>query len=86
MGVWGWWAFDIFTLMATYLGQNEVGAQTIMRSIGLMIFMLPIGFSIACGIFFGNSLGEGRIKVAMQYYNVALFMALIVTFIQILAL
>ena len=20
MGVWGWWAFDIFTLMTTYLG------------------------------------------------------------------
>ena len=20
MGVWGWWAFEIFTFMATYLG------------------------------------------------------------------
>ena len=26
MGVWGWWAFDIYTLMASYLGTDEVGA------------------------------------------------------------
>ena len=26
MGVWGWWAFDIFTLMASYLGSCEVAA------------------------------------------------------------
>ena len=26
MGVWGWWAFDLYTLMSSYLGPNEVGA------------------------------------------------------------
>ena len=26
MGVWGWWAFDIFTLMASYLGSDQVAA------------------------------------------------------------
>ena len=26
MGVWGWWAFDLYTLMASYLGSDEVGA------------------------------------------------------------
>ena len=26
MGVWGWWAFDLYTLMASYLGTDEVGA------------------------------------------------------------
>ena len=24
MGVWGWWSFDLFTLMASYLGPNQV--------------------------------------------------------------
>lgn len=24
MGIWGWWAIDIFTLMASYLGPNVV--------------------------------------------------------------
>lgn len=26
MGVWGWWAFDIFTLIASYLSIEEVSA------------------------------------------------------------
>jgi Na+-driven multidrug efflux pump len=26
MGVWGWWAFDIFTLIASYLSVEEVSA------------------------------------------------------------
>ena len=26
MGVWGWWAFDIFTLMASYLGPSVTAA------------------------------------------------------------
>lgn len=57
MGVWGWWAFDIFTLMASYLSLDVVSAQTIMRSLGLLTFMIPIGFSIACGILIGKSIG-----------------------------
>ena len=26
MGVWGWWSFDIFTLMATYISPQAAGA------------------------------------------------------------
>ena len=26
MGIWGWWAFEIFTFMATYLGETEAAA------------------------------------------------------------
>lgn len=43
MGVWGWWAFDIFTLIASYIGSEIIAAQTILRSIGLITFMLPVG-------------------------------------------
>ncbi len=57
LSIWGWWAFDIFTLMATYIGATEAGAQTIMRSIGLMTFMMPAGFSGGCNIMVGKSIG-----------------------------
>ncbi len=57
LSIWGWWAFDIFTLMATYIGPTEAGAQTIMRSIGLLTFMMPAGFSGGCGIMLGKSIG-----------------------------
>lgn len=57
LSIWGWWAFDIFTLMATYIGATEAGAQTIMRSIGLLTFMMPAGFSGGCAIMIGKSIG-----------------------------
>ena len=86
MGIWGWWAFDIFTLMATYLGGPVTAAQTIMRSIGLLTYMLPVGFASGCGILVGNSIGEKRPKLAMQYYRVAMATAVGFTVIQILIL
>ena len=53
MGVWGWWAFDIFTLIGSYLSVEIISGQTVMRSIGIFTFMVPIGFSIACAILVG---------------------------------
>lgn len=79
MGIWGWWAFDIFTFMATYLGESQAAAQSIMRSIGLLTFMLPVGYSSAVGILTGNAIGEAKPKLAMQFYKVCLFMASIIT-------
>ena len=53
MGVWGWWAFDIFTLIGSYLSVEIISGQTVMRSIGVFTFMVPIGFSAACSILVG---------------------------------
>ena len=65
MGVWGWWAFEIFTFMATYMGESQAAAQSIMRSLGLLTFMLPVGYSFAVGVLTGNAIGEGKPKLAM---------------------
>ena len=83
MGVWGWWAFDLFTLMASYLGPNEVATQTIMRSLGLLTFMVPVGFSAACRVHTGNSLGEGKPCQARTYYRVNLTCAVCATALTI---
>ena len=83
MSVWGWWAFDIFTLMATYLGGTVAAAQTIMRSIGLLTFMIPAGFAVACGILVGNSVGEKKPKLAMQFFRVSGASCIVITIIQI---
>ena len=71
MGVWGWWSFDIFTLMATYISAEAAGAQTIMRSIGLITFMMPVGFANGAAIVIGKSIGEENKTLAMQYYRIA---------------
>ena len=65
MGVWGWWNFEILTFMAQYLGENQAAAQTIMRSIGLLTFMLPIGYSSAASILGGNAIGDSNPSQAL---------------------
>ena len=86
MGVWGWWSFDIFTLMATYISPSAAAAQTIMRSIGLLTFMMPVGFANGAAIMIGKSAGKEQKLVAMQYYRIALQVALFLTFVQVLIL
>ena len=79
MGIWGWWAFEILTFMATYLGETQTAAQSQMRSIGLLTFMLPIGYSTASAILAGNAIGEYKPKLAMLYYYVCFSMALLIS-------
>ena len=82
MGIWGWWAFEIFTFMATYLGETQAAAQSQMRSLGLLTYMLPVGYSMASSILSGNAIGELKPKLAITYYKVCLFMAVIITVLQ----
>jgi len=86
MGIWGWWAFDIFTLIASYQGPNVIAAQTILRSIGLMTFMLPVGFTSAVSTLVGNSIGAHRPDLAKQYYSTCFVLGLGVSFVQVLIL
>ena len=69
--------------MASYLGVNDVAGQVILRSLGLLTFMIPLGIMFGSGIIIGNSLGEGRPKVALQYYKYSILYALIVAAVQV---
>ena len=50
-----------------------------MRSLGLLTFMLPVGYSSASKILSGNAIGEYKPKLALMYYKVCLFMASLIT-------
>ena len=86
LGVWGWWSFEIFTLMATYISPAAAGAQTILRSIGLLTFMMPVGFANGAAILIGKCIGEEKKNQALQYYRVSQIMALVITAVQIVLL
>jgi len=86
MGVWSWWAFDIFTLIASYLSAELLSAQTIMRSLGLLTFMVPVGFSKACGFYVGVFIGQGCEKSIKHYYNVCMVMGITAGMLQMLLL
>ena len=79
MGCWSWWAFDIFTLICLYLEPESIAsAQTIMRSLGLLTFMIPVGFSKAAGYFIGKYIGEGSEEHITHYYKVCMTMSILV--------
>jgi len=83
MGVWGWWAFDIFTLIASYMATDAVAAQTILRGLGLITFMLPVGITSACTTLIGNAVGEQSEDKARQYYKTGMMLSLILASIQV---
>jgi multidrug resistance protein, MATE family len=57
LGVWGWWAFDIFTLIASYMSVESIAAQTVLRNIALLFFMIPVGISQSTSLLVGNNIG-----------------------------
>ena len=64
--VMGWWAFDVFTLLAGQLTTSDTAAQTIMRNVGLYTFMIPVGFSTASNFLVGKYIGKNRVDLAKQ--------------------
>lgn len=78
MGCWSWWAFDVFTLIACYLPQEVASAQTIMRSLGLLTFMIPFGIGKAASFYIGKFIGTQDERAIMHYYNVSTFLAFLV--------
>ena len=60
----GWWAFDIFTLLASSLTTTDTAAQTIMRTASIYTFMIPFGFSNAMNFLIGKYIGKNRVDLA----------------------
>lgn len=77
MGVWAVWAFDIFTLIASYLSIDEVSAQTVMRSLGLTTFMIPFGLSMSTSILIGKSIGKGSKEDVVSYFINCMLVAVV---------
>ena len=83
MGVWGWWAFDIFTLIGSYLSVSVISAQTIMRSLGLLTFMVPVGFKVACQVLIGQNIGRGNERAIRHYYKMCMYFAVALGLVQV---
>ena len=48
LSVWSWWAMDVFTLIASNMGDSNIlTAQYIMRNVALLTFMIPVGIMIS---------------------------------------
>ena len=57
-----------------------------MRSLGLLTFMVPVGFSKAAGYYMGKFIGKGSEMAIMHYYDVSMGLSILVGALQILIL
>lgn len=46
---------------------DDLSAQTVLRNIGLLTFMIPVGLSISSTILVGNMIGANNVKGARKY-------------------
>jgi multidrug resistance protein, MATE family len=86
MGIWSWWAFDVFTLLASYLSTEIMSAQTCMRSLGLLTYMIPVGFATAGNILISKSIGERDEFMLKHYFRVAMGLSVCVAMFQVFML
>lgn len=62
-----WWSNELQAVMASYLSVVQGGAMVILINTLTTLSMIPMGGAIACTVFVGSSLGEGRPLKAKLY-------------------
>ncbi|KAM9693549.1 LOW QUALITY PROTEIN: multidrug and toxin extrusion protein 1 [Trichechus inunguis] len=66
------WAYEIGSFLNGMLGMVELGAQSVVYELALIVYMIPTGFSVAASIRVGNALGAGNIEQAKKSSAVAM--------------
>ncbi|XP_049632826.1 multidrug and toxin extrusion protein 1-like [Suncus etruscus] len=67
-----WWAYEIGSFLSGILGMVELGAQSVVYELAVIVYMIPTGFSVAASVRVGNALGAGNIEQAKRSSAVAL--------------
>ena len=65
-----WWAYEIMTLMAGYIGVEVQAAQIVLMNIIAFMFMFALGLSTAACTTVGQQIGKGDYKKAKEYYHI----------------
>ncbi|XP_074507042.1 multidrug and toxin extrusion protein 1-like [Sebastes fasciatus] len=70
-----WWSFELGGLLAGLISEVELGAQSIVYQMANIVFMVPMGFTVAASVQVGNALGAGNIEQAVASGKVAVICA-----------
>ena len=57
-----------------------------MRSLGLLTFMVPVGFNAACKILIGQNVGRGSERAIRHYFRMCMYFGLGVSLLQVVLL
>jgi MATE family multidrug resistance protein len=71
-----WWAFELLTVLASWLGAEAVAAETIIMQIASLAFMLPLGLGTAATTVVGNALGAGEVELARSLSKLVVYILL----------
>ena len=76
-----WWAFEVLSIEASYLGNQALAAQSITLNTGALFYQVSSGVGVAVSTRVGNNLGAGKAKLAQLSAHVGIGVAAIVSLI-----
>ncbi|XP_031728410.1 multidrug and toxin extrusion protein 1-like isoform X1 [Anarrhichthys ocellatus] len=74
-----WWLYEIAGFLAGIISEVELGAQSIVYELATIVYMFPVGFSVAASVRVGNALGAGNTEQAKLSSKVSVICAFIVS-------
>ncbi|KAF9371313.1 hypothetical protein CPC16_003143 [Podila verticillata] len=72
-----WWAFEVVSLAASYLGTVALAAQSVVVQTSGLLYTIPFGISIAASNRVGNLIGKGDHRSAKVASRVSIALAII---------
>ena len=75
LGVWQWWAKDIFVFLSSFISSDALAAQTVLKNLTQQLFMFPFSFSVSSAIYVGNYIGKGNELLARYYAKLSIILA-----------
>ncbi|KAF9285861.1 hypothetical protein BGZ68_003522 [Mortierella alpina] len=72
-----WWAFEVVSLAASYLGTIALAGQSVVVQTSSLLYTIPFGISIAASNRVGNLIGKGDHRSAKIASRVSLALAVI---------
>lgn len=78
-----WWAYEVMTLMAGYIGVTAQAAQIVLMNMVAFMFMFALGLSSAACTTVGHQIGRGNIAKAIEYYHISRHIALFIICIAV---
>ncbi|KFX94774.1 hypothetical protein V490_04179 [Pseudogymnoascus sp. VKM F-3557] len=65
-----WLAFDILTFTASYISTSALAAQSVLMSVTITMYHIPMPAAIAASTRFGNLIGCGAVATARQTWRI----------------
>uniref|UniRef100_A0AAV2J7W4 Multidrug and toxin extrusion protein n=1 Tax=Knipowitschia caucasica TaxID=637954 RepID=A0AAV2J7W4_KNICA len=81
-----WWLYEVASFLAGVISEVELGAQSIVYELAIIVYMIPVGFSIAASVRVGTALGAGNIEQARVATKVSLGCTVVVSCITAIVL